>query len=68
MRVITESDALTLGGTVLALSEKLYSKKRAEQIALKKCDEHQPLLCEYKIKIKSGRTVKRYLPLAIVIE
>ena len=68
MRIITEPDALTLGGSVLALSEKLYSKKRAEQIALKKCGGGQPLLCEYKTKKHSGRTVNRYLPLSIAAD
>ena len=65
VKVIQETDAPSLRGVVLALSDKLYRKKRAEKIAIRKCDGGQPLLCEYKTKTKTGRTTKRYLPLAV---
>lgn len=65
MRIIKESDAVSLVGNVLALSEKLYSRKRAEQIAAKKCQSGKPLLCEYEVRSRTGRIGKRYLPLSI---
>jgi hypothetical protein len=67
MRIIKEEDALALAheGVVLALTEKTYSKSRAETIAQEKCDGGEPLVCEYVIESKTGRSVKRYLPLAL---
>ena len=67
MRIIKEKDAITIAteGVVLALSEKLYRQQRAEYIAQNKCNGGEPLLCEYFEQSKTGRNVKRYLPLSI---
>lgn len=67
MRIIKEEDANTIAkdGVVLALTEKLYRKQRAETIAQNKCNGGEPLLCEYIEKGKTGRSVKRYLPLTL---
>ena len=67
MRIIKEEDAHTLAyeGVVAALTEKLYRKQRAETIARDKCGDGEPLLCEYVEQSKTGRSVKRYLPLAL---
>ena len=67
MRIIKEEDANAVAteGVVLALSEKLYRKQRAETIAQDKRNGGEPLLCEYVEQSKTGRSVKRYLPLAL---
>jgi hypothetical protein len=68
MRIIKEEDANAVAteGVVLALSETLYSKQRAETIAQDKRNGGEPLLCEYVEQSKTtGRSVKRYLPLAL---
>ena len=67
MRIVKEKDASTIAneGVVLALTEKLYRKQRAETIARNKCDGGEPLICEYVEQSKTGRQVKRYLPLVL---
>jgi len=67
IKIIKEEDANTIAkdGMVLALTEKLYRKQRAETIAQDKCNGGEPLLCEYVEQSKTGRSVKRYLPLAL---
>jgi hypothetical protein len=67
MRIIKEEDANTIAkdGVVLALTEKLHRKARAEKIAKREAPKWNgtPLLCMYEVEIASGRKVKRYLPL-----
>ena len=65
MRIITEEDANSLKGFVIACCEKLHNKSQAEKIAKREAPKWRgtPLLCEYDEHSHSGRSVKRYLPL-----
>ena len=67
MKIITEEQALQLTGNVevIGSGRKLYAKSQAIIIANNHAHEGTPLLCEYIEKSKTGRSVKRYLPLAL---
>jgi hypothetical protein len=65
MKVITEEDATKLKGHVVACKDRPLRKKAAERIAKSEAPKWHgsPLLCEYVVESKTGRKVKRYLPL-----
>ena len=65
MRIIKEEQATQLVGHVVACKDRLFRKQIAQSIANREAPKWhgKPLLCEYVVKSKSGRKIKRYLPL-----
>jgi len=63
MKIITEEDAPKLGGLVEVTHKKLLPLNRAKAVARSKADGGEPLLCEYLVVSKRGRSMKRYLVL-----
>ena len=67
--VITEDESPlchNLMVEVVGSGKKLYNKSQATSLSKKSCNEGDtPMICEYEEVSKSGRTVKRFLPLVL---
>ncbi len=68
VRIIQESDAISLSGLVEVSSAKTYPLSVAQKVATKNANGGVPLVCELLTTSKTGRTIKRYFPLRQYVE